>query len=98
MSNFHRGEITAELGGKKRNLRLTLGALAELESELGEGDILSLLARFEESRMRTSDCIAVLRAGLRGAGETVEPGELEALGPEAFGVVVRLLQASFGNA
>lgn len=31
MANRHRGEIEAELGGKKRTLCLTLGALAELE-------------------------------------------------------------------
>jgi hypothetical protein len=32
MANRHRGEIEAELGGRKRTLVLTLGALAELDS------------------------------------------------------------------
>jgi hypothetical protein len=34
MSNTYRGEITADLGGRRRTLVLTLGALAELESAL----------------------------------------------------------------
>ncbi len=32
MPNLHRGEIEAEIGGKRRRLVLTLGALAELEA------------------------------------------------------------------
>ena len=32
MPNLHRGEIEAEIGGARRRLVLTLGALAELEA------------------------------------------------------------------
>ena len=35
MANKHRGEIEAEIGGARRRLVLTLGALAELEAAFG---------------------------------------------------------------
>ncbi len=35
MPNHHRGEIEAEIGGARRTLVLTLGALAELEAAFG---------------------------------------------------------------
>ena len=38
MPNLHRGEIEAELGGRRRRLVLTLGALAELEAALAARD------------------------------------------------------------
>ncbi|MBN9013699.1 MAG: gene transfer agent family protein, partial [Rhizobiales bacterium] len=38
MPNRYRGEIDAELGGRRRTLVLTLGALAELEASFGAGD------------------------------------------------------------
>lgn len=96
MVNVHRGEIEAELGGRVRKLRLTLGALAELEAACGEEDLLSLIARFEQGRMSATDCIAVLRAGLKGAGEDVDEAEVAGFGPHSIGVVVRLLEAGFG--
>ena len=37
MTNIHRGEISAVIGGETRVLCLTLGALAELEARLGAG-------------------------------------------------------------
>jgi hypothetical protein len=96
MVNLHRGEIEAELGGRMRKLRLTLGALAELEAACGEEDLLSLITRFEQGRISATDCIAVLRAGLKGAGEEVDEAEVAGFGPQSIGVVVRLLEAAFG--
>jgi hypothetical protein len=96
MVNVHRGEIEAELGGRKRKLRLTLGALAELEAACGEDDLLSLITRLEQGRISAKDCIAVLQAGLKGAGEDVDDTEVADFGPQSIGVVVRLLEAAFG--
>ncbi len=42
MANTYRGEIAAEIGGKRRTLVLTLGALAELESAFGASDLMAL--------------------------------------------------------
>jgi hypothetical protein len=97
MTNRHRGEIEAVLGGRTRKLRLTLGALAALEHRLGDDDILALLKRFEDGRIRTADCVAVLEEALRGAGECVDAEEVAAFGPDGISTVVRLLEAAFGE-
>ncbi|UWQ21003.1 gene transfer agent family protein [Jannaschia sp. W003] len=69
MTNPWAGEAALVLDGRRRVLRLTLGALAALEAELGEGDgLVALVARFEAGRFRTRDVVAVLLAGLRGGG------------------------------
>ncbi len=46
MANRHRGEIEAEIGGARRRLVLTLGALAELEDAFGADDLVALTERF----------------------------------------------------
>jgi hypothetical protein len=102
MANRHRGEIEAELGGKRRTLCLTLGALAELESAFGVDDLAALADRFSSGRIAARDAIRVIGAGLRGAGEKISDDEVAALGSSqaAAGyvrVVVDLLSATFGN-
>ena len=69
MANPHRGEIEAELDGRRFTLCLTLGALAELEGALGERDLLALAERFEKGRIASRDAIRIIGAGLRGAGD-----------------------------
>jgi hypothetical protein len=103
MANRHRGEIEAELGGTKRTLVLTLGALAELESAFGAGDLVALAERFEKGRMSATDAIRIIGAGLRGAGETMsddDVAQLAAPGGAAgyVRIVSDLLAATFGEA
>lgn len=103
MANRHRGEIEARLDGKTFRLVLTLGALAELEHAFGDSDMLALAARFESGRLSARDCIAVIAAGLRGAGHEITDSEVAAMRSEAgaagfVGIVARLLQATFGGA
>lgn len=100
MANIHRGDVTAIIGGKQRTLRLTLGALAELEDSYGDEDLISLAERFEAGRISASDAIRVIAAGLRGAGEPVTNQEVAAMHMDAgatgyIGLVARLLQATF---
>lgn len=103
MANRHRGEIDAEIGGRRRTLCLTLGALAELEDRFGAADLGALADRFAGGRLRAADAAAVIAAGLRGAGEAVSEADV-AMMPAAGGaagyaaIVVRLLQATFGIA
>ena len=102
MANRHRGEIEAELGGGKRTLVLTLGALAELESAFGADDLVALAERFEQGRMSAKDAIRIIGAGLRGAGESVSDDEvarLAAAGGAAgyVKIVSDLLAATFGE-
>jgi hypothetical protein len=101
MPNHHRGEIEAELGGERRTLVLTLGALAELESAFGADDLVALAERFEKGRMSARDAVRVIGAGLRGAGETISDDEvarLRAVGGAAgyVRIVGELLAATFG--
>ena len=102
MPNRHRGEIEAGLGGTRRTLVLTLGALAELESAFGADDLVALAERFEKGRMSASDAIRILGAGLRGAGESItdeEVARLAAPGGAAgyVRIVSALLAATFGS-
>jgi len=76
MPNLHRGEIAAALGGKMRTLVLTLGALAELEAALGADDLVALAERFASGRLKARDLVAVIGAGLRGAGESISDDEV----------------------
>ena len=71
MANKHRGEIEAEIGGTRRRLVLTLGALAELESAFGAEDLVALTERFASGRLAARDLTRIIGAGLRGAGEAV---------------------------
>jgi hypothetical protein len=82
MANRRRGEIAAVLAGRPRRLCLTLGALAELEDAYRAEDLTALVARFASGRLAARDLVRLLEAGLKGAGETVAPGEVAALGAE----------------
>lgn len=76
MANAYRGEIAADLGGRRRTLVLTLGALAELESAFGAADLVALAERFGSGRLSARDLVRILGAGLRGAGEAVSDDEV----------------------
>lgn len=101
LPNRHRGEIEAELGGRRFTLVLTLGALAELESAFGADDLVALAERFEQGRMSARDAIRVIGAGLRGAGNEIadeEVAKFAAAGGAAgyVRIVSELLAATFG--
>lgn len=102
MTNIHRGEIAAEIGGEMRVLCLTLGALAELEARLGAGDLSGLGERFASGRISARDLTAILGAGLRGGGNELSDDDLARMSVEgglrgAADIAVRLLQATFGE-
>lgn len=63
--------------GETQVMRLTLGALAELEATLREPSLVALVERFEEGRFSSADVLALLRAGLRGGGATFDPDALD---------------------
>jgi hypothetical protein len=101
MANRHRGEIEAEIGGTKRKLVLTLGALAELEAAFGAEDLVALTERFGSGRMKARDLTRIIGAGLRGAGEAVSDDEVAAMAVEGgvpgyVRVAAELIQATFG--
>ena len=101
MPNRHRGEIEAELGGRRYTLCLTLGALAELEAAFGAEDLVALAERFERGRISARDAIRVLGAGLRGAGAEISDAEVARLAAPGGATgyvksVAELLAATFG--
>lgn len=103
MPNIYRGEISADLGGRRRTLVLTLGALAELESAFGAGDLVALAERFGTGRLSARDLVRIIAAGLRGAGETVSDDEVAAMAVDggAAGyvrVAADLITATFDGA
>ena len=101
MVNRHRGEIEAELGGKVYTLVLTLGALAEIEHAYGGEDMIAIAERFENGRIKASDAIIVIGAGLRGAGTAISDDDVKQLSVTGGAVgylkiVAELLKATFG--
>jgi Phage tail tube protein, GTA-gp10 len=100
MANRHRGEIEAELDGKVYTLVLTLGALAEIEHAYGGADLLAIAERFESGRIKASDAIKVIGAGLRGSGEAITDRELSHMSVHGgaagyLRIVAELLRATF---
>lgn len=100
-ANPRRGEIEAELGGKRYMLCLTLGALAELEAAFGAADLVALAEHFEQVRMSARDAIKIIAAGLRGGGTEISDNQVAQLASPggAAGyvkIVSALLTATFG--
>ena len=102
MANRYRGDISAELGGKTYVLRLTLGALAELEDAFGVTGLAGLAARFEGGNLSARDLAKIIGAGLRGAGAAL--GDEDVAGhshpaglPGYARVAASLLAATFGG-
>lgn len=76
MANPWAGEVALVLGGQRRVMKLTLGALAELEQELGADSLVELAQRFENAAFSSSDVLALIVAGLRGGGWDVSRGDV----------------------
>jgi hypothetical protein len=101
-ANRRRGEVVAELDGREWRLRLTLGALAELESAFAAQDVNALVERFATGRLSAGDMAKVIGAGLRGGGADVADEAVLAMhhedGVAGFAATVAaLLTATFGG-
>jgi hypothetical protein len=71
MANLWAGEVSLVIDGTTHPMKLTLGALAELEAALDVGGLVDLVERFEAQRFSSRDVLALIVAGLRGAGSTM---------------------------
>lgn len=76
MANRWRGEVEIEIDGRPHVMRLTLGALCELEDRLEDGSVVALVERFEKGTVRARDILALLGAGLRGGGVEISDADL----------------------
>lgn len=68
MANPWTGEVAVTIDTVTHTCKLTLGALAALETGLGEGSLIDLIQRFENGAFSSRDVMAVIVAGLRGGG------------------------------
>ena len=94
------GEVALTFDGRRHRLKLTLGALAELEAGMGEDTLVALVDRFETGRFSTRDVARLLLAGLRGAGwdggaKTLLRADIEGGPVEATRVAALLLGRAF---
>lgn len=76
MANPWAGEVCLTIDGRAHRLKLTLGALAELEAALDQGTLVDLVARFEGGGCSSRDVLALIVAGLRGGGWQGAPNDL----------------------
>ncbi len=74
--NPYAGEVALVLDGERHLLKLTLGALAELEDSLEADSLVGLVGRFENGAFRARDVARLLLAGLRGGGWRGDAGRL----------------------
>lgn len=77
MPNPWKGEVALVIDGQSHVARLTLGALAELEEDLGAGSLMDVVERFESNRFSARDVLALLAAGLRGGKADFDISQLE---------------------
>lgn len=101
--NRRRGDASLHLGGQRLTLRLTLGALAELESAFQVEDLAGLAARFGSGRLAARDLVAILGAAVRGGGQALSDADIAALalddGVEGVArAIADVLEAAFGSA
>ncbi len=99
-ANRRRGEVEAVIGGERRILCLTLGALAELETAFGAESLADLGQRFAAGRLKAADLMRILGAGLRGGGNRLRDEDLAEMTVEggiagAAAVVRDLLVVTF---
>lgn len=102
MINRYRGESALMVDGEALPMRLTLGALAELEHAFSVDSLPALGERFAGGRLSARDVTRILTAGLRGAGGRVSEDEVAALAFDgglngAIRAAIGLLDATFGD-
>jgi hypothetical protein len=102
MANRHRGDVDIVIDGRRRTLRLTLGALARLEADLAAPDLAALGQRLAAGRYAARDILRLLAAGLEGGGaadaEALAGGLPAEMLPLAADAVGELLLNTFGEA
>ena len=100
MANPWRGEARLVIDGEPVDLKLTLGALAELEAELPDGNLIALIERLESGAFSPRDILSLVVAGLRGGGwrgtsKDLLTAEIEGGALEAARVSGTLLRNAF---
>ncbi len=100
--NPYRGEVSLTIDGHVHLMRLSLGSLAALETQMNEDSLTSMVERFENGEFKTHDLITLLTAGLRGGGwdgnaDDLLNGEIEGGPLAAARAAGALLSVTFGS-
>ncbi len=100
MVNPFAGEVALVVDGQRHVMKLTLGALAELEAQLQTGSLIDLVARFESEKFSTQDVLSLIVAGLRGGGwtgtaETLKSADIQGGPMMAAKAAAQLLARAF---
>lgn len=94
-----RGDVSLVIDGTTYRLRLTLGALAELEAALGAGDLGALAERLAAGRLSSRDLVSILGCALRGGGHAIDDAQLAALPmPDGIAPVAEAVAAALAVA
>jgi hypothetical protein len=95
MTNTTRGDATLASGGKSLVMRLTLGALAEIEDGLGVGSMGDIADRLKN--LATKDIAVVASALLKGGGMDVSTSDVLKLETDV-GTLVGAISGAFDAA
>lgn len=102
MPNPRRGEVALDLAGRRFTLRLTLGALAELEEAFAVDGLAALGERLAGGSVRSRDLVALLGVAIRGGGVAIDDHAVADLAdaadlPTITDALARLLHLNFGE-
>ncbi|MCU4182236.1 gene transfer agent family protein [Bosea sp. BH3] len=102
MVNRHRGETALMVAGQSLPMRLTLGALAELEEAFAVDSLPALGEHFIGGQLSARDIIRIIAAGLRGAGQAIRDEDVAGLSFDGglngvISAAITLLEATFGG-
>jgi hypothetical protein len=99
MANLYRGEAELVLAGKTYTLRLSLGALAELENAFDAEGLAALGQRLGEGHTSARDILRLLVPLLKGGGHPLGAAEVSTLVSAAdLPAVVHAISACFAAA
>ena len=96
--NKFRGDVPLEIDSEVHTLRLTLGALAEIETALGTEDLSGLTARI--ANPSAGDLLVILSALLGGGGHDLPVGVLKSKSfdvREAIAAIARSFALALGT-
>lgn len=89
VTNRARGEVTLDLDGKAVPLRLTLQALAEIETAFGAKDLTALIEKLADGRPTTRELLAIVVATSRNAAHSsLDLARLHDLSAADTGIVI----------
>lgn len=99
LPNPFRGEVKAVIDDKAVILRLSLGALASLESSLTPPNLINFIERFEKSQASLNDVLTLIGAAMPDALDCASLGKCHIEGgiKEAYALASKLLIATFGD-